>query len=367
MLLDLTILIGVMGLIYGLLNFFWIRKLERKDKAGRIVRNVMITLIILIGFVMAIREMTLHMFLQVVFLNLTGLCVLALATTGIVLIFRTSVTTNFAQGMMAAFGAYAGANLVLSMTEKTEIPIIYVLFIAMGVAAFVSFLIGLFVDVVIIRNGKNITPVGKQMITMGLVLMLLGLIPLVYGTLPISIQAFSYEPKIISFGENSWLLPGKSLILPGHNFYTLIISVVMIGALFLALKFTKWGLGVRATASNETVASMMGVNTRLITAMSWAIAGAFGGVAAFLYASEGGSLSASYMVPIQVDAFLSSVLGGFSTFGGPIVGAILINLFKSVASFFSSVWANVIVYTLVLVIVLFKPFGLFGKKLSKKV
>jgi branched-chain amino acid transport system permease protein len=184
--------------------------------------------------------------------------------------------------------------------------------------------------------------------------------PLVFGTTPLTIEAFSYDVKIFNIGE-------MMLILPTHNYYVLLITIGLLGLLFLALRFTKWGLGVRATASNETVASMMGVNTRLITAMSWAIAGALGGVAAFLYAPVGAQITSTFMTPVQVNSFLSAVLGGFSTFGGPLVGALLINMFQSMASFINSVWANVIVYTLVLFLVLAKPLGLFGKKTAKKV
>lgn len=304
--------------------------------------------------------MTLYIFLQIFLLNIAELCVLALATTGIVLIFKTSVTTNFAQGTMATFGAFFAAKLLLYLTRFVDMSMTLKLILALCASAFVAFLIGLFIDVVIIRNGKNVNSIGKQMITMGLVLLLLGLMPLVYGLIPLTVEAFSYDVKIFTLGE-------MTLILPDHNYYSLIITVAILLVLFISLRFTKWGLGVRATASNEIVAGMMGVNTRIITAMSWGIAGALGGVAAFLYAPVGSQVSVSYMVPVQVNAFLASVLGGFSTFGGPLVGVVLINLFQSMASFFNSVWSNVIVYTLVLILVLAKPFGLFGKRTAKKV
>ena len=90
------------------------------------------------------------------------------------------------------------------------------------------------------------------------------------------------------------------------------------------LKFTKWGIGVRATASNEKVASMMGVNTKRITLTSWAIASALGALAAALYAPTIFTLSPNMMVGMQVNGFLAAVLGGFAIlFGGPIVAAVL--------------------------------------------
>jgi len=96
------------------------------------------------------------------------------------------------------------------------------------------------------------------------------------------------------------------VVLPVHNIITIIVSFVVITTLFILLKYTKWGLGVRATASNERVASMMGVNTKFITAMSWAIAAAIGSLAASLYAPMVQTLTVGFMVFMQVNGFLAT-------------------------------------------------------------
>jgi branched-chain amino acid transport system permease protein len=354
------IIIAVLVAVFLIVDFAFFRKKQKRPIYRSRLINLLLLIGILAGFYLAIKEMTFYLFLQIFLLNITDLCVLALATTGIVLIFKTSVTTNFAQGTMATFGAFAAAKILLSLTATTDYSLTTRLILAMLVSALTSFLIGLFIDVVIIRNSKFANPVGKQMITMGLVLVLLGIMPLIFGTLPLTIEAFSYDVQIFTIGSDMF-------ILPNHNWYVLLITIFLLATLFIALRFTKWGLGVRATASNEVVAGMMGVNTRLITAISWAIAGALGGVAAFLYSPVGSAVSVAFMTPVQVNAFLASVLGGFSSFGGPLVGVLLINLFSSMASFFDSVWASVIVYVMILLLVLAKPLGLFGKKTAKKV
>jgi branched-chain amino acid transport system permease protein len=141
----------------------------------------------------------------------------------------------------------------------------------------------------------------------------------------------------------------------------------VITSLFILLKYTKWGLGVRATASNERVASMMGVNTKFITAMSWAIAAAIGSLAASLYAPMVQTLSVGFMVFMQVNGFLAAVLGGFSTFFGPIAGAVLIPLITTFLYDAFDLWNVAIAYLLILFVVLIKPIGLFGKKIAKKV
>jgi branched-chain amino acid transport system permease protein len=158
------------------------------------------------------------------------------------------------------------------------------------------------------------------------------------------------------------------LFVSGHALLSIIITIVVLGGLFVALKYTKWGLGVRATASNETVASMMGVNTKFITAMSWGLAGGIGALASALFAPTVFTLSPDLMLGLQINGFLAAVLGGFSTFAGPMIAAFIIPISRVFAwQFLSNEWSNAIVYLLVLLIILIKPVGLLGKRIAKKV
>ena len=197
---------------------------------------------------------------------------------------------------------------------------------------------------------------------------------------------FSYDPSIppfikvpdSEFVKNNNLLiqmGGKVLDLPIHGLVCLGITVIILGILFILLRFSKWGLGVRTTASNEYVAQMMGVNTHIITALSWGIAGALGAVAALMYASSRGTITMTFMGEFQVNAFLSGILGGFGTFFGPIVASIGIPVVTKFIGLFGQIdglefimsYDKVLVYLLALVIILIKPNGIFGKKVVKKV
>ncbi|MDP3131122.1 MAG: branched-chain amino acid ABC transporter permease, partial [Bacillota bacterium] len=247
--------------IYYLVDLAVLRRVKKRAVYRAKLLNLLMLLSVLAGFAFAIKEMTLYLFLQIVLLNIVEMCVLVLATTGIVLIFKTSVTTNFAQGTVATVGAFAAAKLIIYLTANTAMPMSTKLILALVFSAVVTFLIGLFIDTVIFRNSRYSNPVGKQMITMGIVLVLFGLMPVLFGLLPLTVEAFSYDGQIIN-------IPGMfPLFLPNHNLIALFITIGMLVLLFAALRFTKWGLGVRATASNETVAGMMGVNTKLITAL----------------------------------------------------------------------------------------------------
>jgi branched-chain amino acid transport system permease protein len=309
--------------------------------------------------------MDLQQLLTMIFSGLTGAAFLALITMAIVLIFKTSYTTNFAQSSIATFSAYtvtAFFSKYFQVNFPDSSPVI-LLIISILIGIIVGFLFGVVIDVFIIRKSRYSNAITKQMITMGMILVISGLLPITFGIFPMAtpkpLSAVVYQ---IPVGGN---IP---LYLPSHNLISIIIAIIVLSIMFIAMKYTKWGLGVRATASNEVVASMMGVNTKFITAMSWGIAGGLGALAAALYAPTVYTLSPDIMISLQVNGFLAAVLGGFSSFGGPIVAAIIIPLARVFAwKFVSNTWANAIVYILVLIIILIKPVGLFGKKIAKKV
>ena len=291
--------------------------------------------------------------------SLLAICVTVVATMGISLIFKTSTTTNFAQGSIAAFGCYI--TTYFTCNAGWNFWLCCVLGLVVGIA------FGLFVDAVIFRHGRAVNAVGKQIITMGLVSLIIGVIPVVFGA--------NEAPKIPSFMEGNLIfdLFGSEISFTYHSLICAAITVVVVAVIFLLLKFSKWGLAVRATASNETTADLMGVNTHAITAITWAIAGGLGVLAAIMLAGGTGQLTSTFMTRYQVNAFLAGILGGFSTFYGPVIGAVIIPLAMSFVGFFDNFidgilnWNEVIVYLFLLIAILIKPQGLFGKKVAKKV
>ncbi len=283
-----------------------------------------------------------------------------LATLAITLIFKTSYTTNFAQGVVSAFGAYVAMQLFYSFGFPIYIGIIF--------AAIVGFGLGIFIDVVIIRNGRNVTPVGKQIITMGVISILIGVIPFIFEVA--NLEALVLVP-FVALTEMVTLFGNVTIQL--NTLICMGIAIVIVAVVFILLNKSKWGLGVRATASNEQVAGMMGVNTRVITAISWAVAGTIGAIAATMYSGMALLSSSLFFTTIQINAFLAGILGGFATFRGPILGAILIPLISALVGFVAiyvpelSLWREVIVYVVLLLLVLWKPQGLFGPRAVKKV
>lgn len=303
--------------------------------------------------------MQLSAYLTILVGVIPSMCAGMLATFAVTLIFKTSYTTNFAQGVISALGAYAAVEFTLVHG--------YALWQVAIIGILVAFLLGVAIDVLIFRNGRYVNALGKQIITMGLISILIGLIPFVFKVAHYeSVPALPFVHLSKGFQLGDVFVAYNTLIGLG-------ISVVLLAAVFLLLQKSKWGLSVRATASNEIVAGMMGVNTKVITAISWGIAGAFGAVAAIIYIGNVTLSNGYVMTTTQINAFLAGILGGFSTFYGPIWGCVIIYMLNVLVGCVCvhmeklSNWKEAIVYLLVMLLVLLKPQGLFGKKMVKKV
>jgi branched-chain amino acid transport system permease protein len=289
------------------------------------------------------------------------MCITALVTMAITLIFKTSFTTNFAQGVISAFGAY----VVSSALTKLGLS----LWLSLPVGMLASMLIAIAVDVLIFRNGRYVNALGKQIITMGLISLVVGIIPLIFGLSDPAFKSFATGTITITLND------GSTATITKNSIVCLALAVSVIAVIFILLRFSKWGLSVRATASNEYVAGMMGINTHVVTAISWGLAGALGALAATINASSGTVVSGYFMTNYQVYAFLAGILGGFSTFYGPVIAALMIPLANNLVQYIVNVlgkpeltgWSMVIVYAIALVIIFFKPQGIFGKKIARKV
>ncbi len=290
------------------------------------------------------------------------MCVTAIVTMAITLIFRTSFTTNFAQGVISAFGAYVAAWGI----SKVGLPLL----VALPLSMMASMAIAVLVDVGLFRRGRYVNALSKQIITMGLISIITGIIPVVFGTIE------QYMINSVVKGNLVVDVSGDVDISVTYNALVWVaVTAVVLPLIFILLRYSKWGLSVRATASNEYVAGMMGINTHVVTALSWGIAGALGALAAYMRASEVKVVSGYFMTEYQVSAFLAGILGGFGTFHGPVICALLIPLVENLVfailnmvglSDYTS-WSKVIVYAIALVIIFIKPQGIFGKKIAKKV
>jgi len=288
-------------------------------------------------------------FIQVIFSSLEIGSIYALAALGIIIIFRTAKMTNFAQGATGMFNAYVATFFLLKTGVNTVVAVLF------GMAS--AFLLGLIIDFVVIRRVRNATPVSLQIITLGIVLILTGLAPVIFGGNP---MAF---PRFIQ--NSSLTILGASIMV--NAVICICLGLLVLVAVFLFLQRTKWGLAVRVTASDSNTARMMGVPTRLVNMGAWAVAAALGTLAALMLAPST-VVDIIMMDGVQLTALIACVLGGFQTFYGPVVGAYIMGISRNLLGFYvSTTWGTAINYVIILIFIIFRPYGLFGKKQVKKV
>ncbi len=288
-------------------------------------------------------------FIQIIFSSLEAGSIYALAALGIILIFKTSNVTNFAQGSLGMFNAYVATKFAYSTGANAIISALF------GMVS--ALIIGVIIDIVIMRQAKNSSPVSKQILTFGIIMLFLGITPSIFGSIPLTYDAF------VSSG--SLKIGGATLTY--NALVNIVLGIFIMLGIFAFLRYTKWGLGVRATASRDVTARMMGIPTEYINMGSWAVAAALSTLAALMVAPTA-NVTISMMDSVQIFALIACVLGGFQTFHGPLVGAYVLAFSKNILAFYvSSTWSLALTYVLVLLIIIVKPNGLFSKKIVKKV
>ncbi len=288
-------------------------------------------------------------FVQVILRSLETGSIYALAALGIIIVYRTSNITNFSQGVVGMFNTF----VVTQIFTRYGLP----LWVAIIGGIISAIIMGIFIDFVIIRHTKKVSPVAKQIITLGIVMIVLGLTPIFFGVDPLRLT------RLIERGDVKLL--GASISYNG--IFNITFGLAIMATLFYILQNTKWGLAVRTTASNEYVAKLMGVPTKTVTLGAWAVAGVLGVISGVMVAPVT-SVTLNLMDEIQINALIACVLGGFQTFYGPVLGAYIIGISRNLLLYyFSSVWGGQILYILILVFLVFRPYGLIGKKIVKKV
>jgi len=220
-----------------------------------------------------------------------------------------------------------------------------------------AILVGLTIDFLVIRHTKKVAPVAKQIITLGLIMVVMGIAPILFGVDPLNL------PRLITEGNLTILDANISY----NGLFNIVFGLVFMFVLFYVLQKTKVGLAVRTTASNEYTARLMGVPTKTVTLGAWAVAGVLGVLSGVMIAPTT-SVTLNLMDVVQINALIACVLGGFQTFYGPIIGAYLIGVSRNLLIYYvSSVWGGQILYILILIFLIFRPYGLIGKKTVKKV
>jgi branched-chain amino acid transport system permease protein len=281
-------------------------------------------------------------FLQFFFSGLTVGAVYALVALGFTLIYNAADVINFAQGEFVMLG---GMSTVFLAAAGMPLPL------AAGAAIVVTVAIGLALHRLAIEPAGDASPVTLIMITIGASIFLRGAAEVVFD------KRFHSLPPMLNSAP---LHIGGAAVLP-QSFVVLTGAGIVVTLLWLMIDRTLLGKAMVATAVNRLAARLVGIDTRRIVGLSFAISAAIGAVAGVLVTPI---TLTSYDVGtlLALKGFAAAMLGGIGSALGAVVGALVLGMLEAFsAGYVSSKYKDAIAFLVILVVLLTMPQGLLGK------
>jgi branched-chain amino acid transport system permease protein len=296
-------------------------------------------------------------FMQQVVAGLASGGVYALLALALVIIHRSTGVINFAQGEMATLSTYVCWALITHHGWRY-----WPAFVA---TLAVSFLGGVGTHRAVIRPVERGSVLRIVIVTIGLLIAINGFVLWQWGGEPQSLRS--------PFGTDTYDLGG--VIVSAHDVGTIAVAFGIVGLLWAFFRFTKVGLALRAAAVNPEESRLVGVRVTWMLALGWGLAALLGAVAGILTAPTVG-LDPQMMQAVLIYAFAAAVLGGIDSPAGAVAGGLLLGVLLNMLSYltqydlfnwFSEELRLPMALLVILVVLLVRPAGLFGRPEVKRV
>lgn len=275
----------------------------------------------------------------------------ALLALAMSITYKASEVPNFAQGEMAMISTFTA----FVMLSSYGLPF----YAAMLITVLFAFILGLLLEFLFLRRAKMPTPLNLIVITIGFQLMLYGFAGWKWGSDQRQIN--------LPFSESKVILQNDYFALTELNLATLIIAVVVLGVIYLLIQRTKLGLAMKACQQNINASRMNGISANRIMAITFGISSVVGAMAGVLVAPIL-TLDPSMMWDPLLKGFAAAVLGGMKSLHGVVIGGLLLGLVENLFGFYISIeFKSVVAFAIIVLILYFKPSGLFDKHYVRKV
>lgn len=266
----------------------------------------------------------------------------ALVVVGLALIFGVMRIENFSHGELYMAGAYAtwffGTGLGMSYWT------------GLAGAVIATALIGAFMELFLFRRLRG-NPMGALIITIGVLLVLQTAAAWLFG-INSNLLVDTPFPGVAHLG---------TLNVPWHRLFVIAAAVLILGALTITLKTTKFGWALRAVAQDKEAASLQGISIGAMSLAAMSLSAALAGAAGALMAPIV-RISPFMGQPVIISAFIVIILGGIGSMEGAIIAAIVYSTFFTfVSAYFDSTIASIAGLCLMLLVLVVKPSGLMGK------
>lgn len=266
----------------------------------------------------------------------------ALLALGLALILGLNNTINFAQGAFMALAAYFAYTLEPSLGFWG----------ALAVAPLLAGVLGLVVEVFLIRRLYKRDPLYSLLLTFGLALIMQDVIRTVWGAngVPLSIPESLGHP-----------LSQTYFFLTGYRLFVVAVALVGTAVLFAVLRYTRLGIRIRAGNADLETVSALGVNIYLLRTANFVIGIVFAGVAGILAAGQLG-LEPTMGDGLLMPAFVAIVVGGVGSLLGSLLGGLLIGVASGVTTAYFPAASEAVIYLIMGLMLVVRPRGLMGQE-----
>ena len=269
----------------------------------------------------------------------------------LVMIYQATDVVNFAQGEMAMFSTYLAWTFL-----QAGMPY-WVAFCCTVALAFVA---GLVIERVVIRPVENAPILSIVIVTLGLLVILNSTAGWIYSYIQKPFPS-PFPSKPIRIGN---------IVFGAHDLGAIGVTLIVLALLFAFFRYTTLGLAMRAAAQNPASSRLCGIRVSWMLALGWGLAAAFGAVAGIMVAPVV-FLDPNMMVGIQLYAFAAATVGGFTSPLGAVVGGLLVgvteNLVGTYVSFIGTELKLTVALAMIIVVLLVRPSGLFGRTVVRRV
>jgi branched-chain amino acid transport system permease protein len=288
-------------------------------------------------------------FLQLLVAGVAVGALYALVALGFVIIYKATGVINFAQGALLLLGAY----FVVSFHETMKLPYVVATLLSMAACA----VVGVIIERLILSRMVGQPVFAVIMITLGLTIFFEQVVIWRWGGQVRNLT----DP----FGLDTFTV--SDIVIPVVNVVRIVVAALLLAVFFLFFRYSRLGVAMRATASDQEAALAQGISARRIFALSWAVAAAVAALAGVLLASGGRGVDPSLGV-VALVAFPAIILGGLDSPGGAVVGGVVMGVVETMTSgysdrlpeFLGHNFHRVTPYVVLVAILLVRPYGLFG-------
>ncbi len=274
--------------------------------------------------------------------------VYALMASGLTLIFGVMEIINIGQGALVILGAY----LSYMLQKDFQIDLFLGLLITMPL----MFLLGVLLEVVLIRPLKRDRTMLSILVTFAVALIIEGMLGVFFGTSFVQMHAWYVDATVQIAG----------FYLAYIYIFGFILSIVLLTGLYLLLYRTKFGFGLRASMQNRTAAELIGIDVERVSAITFGLGVALAAAGGMAYGATSAFNPASHLDLIS-RLLVIIILGGMGSMKGAPIASVVMLVIEDVTSvIWSPVWANTVFFALLVIVLLVRPRGLFGQLESRK-